>query len=140
MDKDQKIKDLEKELSDGKEKLGIAQTELGQAKTDKEKSDGALSALQGEQQKKEIETKIDGLVEKNNILPADKPAVSAIAMSLGKDAAEIELTAGSGKKPVIDHLFDFLSGLPDRKLLNEFSAPKDEEGKPIDTTDLAKHV
>jgi len=140
MDKDQKIKELEKKLADGRKKLEDTQTLIDKAKKDKEASDASLAAFQGEQRKKEIEAKIDGLIEKNNILPADKPAVSAIAMSLGKDSGEIELTAGSGKKAVVDHLFDFLAGLPDRKMLGEFSAPKDEKGDPIDMSDLAKHV
>lgn len=140
MEKDQKINELEQKLADGRKELEAAQSERDKAKADKEKSDAALSASRAEQKKKEIEARIDALIEKNNILPADKPAVSSIAMSLGKDSDEIELSAGSGKKPVLDHLFDFLAGLPDRKMLNEFSAPKAGEGDQIDTTDLAKHV
>ncbi|MBU0464540.1 MAG: hypothetical protein KKD21_12640 [Proteobacteria bacterium] len=80
-EKDQKIKELETQLSGEKQKLVDAQVLADQAKKDKEKSEASLAAFQGEQRKKAVEAKIDGLVEKNNILPADKPAISAIAIS-----------------------------------------------------------
>lgn len=137
---DEKIKELEKQLAESRKAQELAAGELAQAKKDKEKADAQLSAFKGEQEKKEVEARINSLIEKNNILPADKPAVSAIAMSLGRDDAEIELTAGAGKKRVVDHFFEFMAGLPDRKMLGEFAAPNGKEGEPADTGDLAKHV
>ncbi len=55
--------------------------------------------------------------------------MKTLALSLGSAGGEIELSEGSGKKPPVEHFFDLLSGMPDRKLTTEFAAPDGGEDK-----------
>ena len=137
---DERIKALEERLADQKAATEALQSQLDQEKTAKEKVATELAAEQKKQRENEIDSRIDKLVDENRILPADKQAVKEVALSLGEHGTEIELSSGAGKKRLVDHFFDFLAGLPDRKMLTEFSAPADDDGDKIDATDLAKHV
>lgn len=104
---EQARKDAETKLKESEEKTKAAEKEL---------SDSKQKALEGQ-----IETRIDELVGKK-IKAADKPAIKKIALALG-GSDEIELSDGAGKKSLDEHLFDFLSGLPDLGMLTEFSDP-----------------
>jgi predicted HNH restriction endonuclease len=118
-------KEAEKKLKESEEKAEAAEKELSESKQ---------KALEGQ-----IETRIDKLVGKK-ITAADKPVIKKIALALG-DSEEIELSEGAGKKSLDEHLFDFLSGLPDLGLLNEFSAPtsnNDETG--VDVSGMMDRV
>lgn len=140
-----KVAELELALKMEKEKREAAETgrSLAEEKTSAAEAkakaaETKLSAGEKAARETEIGERIDKLVGKQ-ILPKDKPAVNAIAMSLAGDELEIELSSGAGKKKTIDHLFDFLDGLPDRRLLDEFSAPSGDE-KIEDLGDITKHV
>jgi hypothetical protein len=106
----------EKARKDAEAKATAAETKLSESKKQ------ALEAS--------LDARIDTLVGKQ-ILAGDKPLVKQIAMALGESGQEIELSEGAGKKGLDAHLFDFLSTLPDRKLLHEFSNPDPdkEDGK-----------
>ena len=136
-----KIEELEKELADEKAKREAAETGLADEKKRADTAETALSTAAAKQQETEVESKVDKLIEENRILPADKAAVKAVALALGKDSEEIELSDGSGKKKTVDHLFDFLSGLPDRGMLTEFSEPGSGKEKGTDIPeDLTSRV
>jgi len=144
-DEMEKVAELELALKTEKEKREAAETSLSQTEQEKTAAESraktaetALSAGEKARRDKEIGERIDKLVGKQ-ILPKDKPAVNAIAMSLASDELEIELSSGAGKKKSVDHLFDFLSGLPDRGLLDEFSAPSGDE-KIEDLGDITSKV
>ncbi|MFH2064978.1 MAG: hypothetical protein ABIK15_07265 [Pseudomonadota bacterium] len=128
-----KVKELEQQLADEKAKREAAENQAKAAETE-------LSAAKSKQQASELETRIDKLVAENKILPADKAAVKTVALALGKDEGEIELSAGSGKKKTVEHLFDFLSALPDRGLLTEFSSPDGSKKETSIPGDLSKYV
>ena len=136
-----KIKELEQELADEKAKREAAEKAKVDAESRADTAETALSTAAAKQQETEVENRIDKLIGENRILPGDKAAVKAVALALGKDSQEIELSDGSGKKKTVDHLFDFLSGLPDRGLLTEFSAPEGGKEKGVDIPeDLTSRV
>lgn len=81
-----------------------------------------LSKHKDETAEKEVEARVNALVGKK-IKGADKDVVKRIAMSLAKEGEEIEFSQGAGKKPMVEHLFSFLDGLPDQGLTTEFSDP-----------------
>lgn len=131
--KQMELEKLKKQLEEEKQARKTAETEANAATA--ELTQSRQKALDTE-----IETCIDKLVGKQ-ILAGDKPLVKKIALALGKDGTEIELSAGQGKKGLESHLFDFLQGLPDRKLLGEFSAPgADKEIDVTDTSELMTRV
>ena len=139
------VEELKENLRKEKEKreaaetsLSIAEEKTTAAEKKAEEAETQLSAGAKAAREKEMGDRIDKLVGKR-ILPKDKPAVSAIAMSLAEDDLEIELSAGAGKKKTVDHLFDFLDGLPDRGLLDEFAAPSGDD-KVEDLTGLTGQV
>jgi hypothetical protein len=142
----EKIEELKKALQDEIARREAAETSLSEATKkadDAEKKaqdiETQLSAQQKAQKEKEIGDRIDKLIGKQ-ILAADKPAIQAVAMSLSGVSDEIELSAGAGKKAVVDHLFDFLSALPDRGMMDEFKAPDGDNDKVEDIHGLAMHV
>ncbi|NDY73977.1 hypothetical protein DO021_19600 [Desulfobacter hydrogenophilus] len=120
------LEKLKKELEAEKEARKTAETKAATAETE-------LSQSRQKTLEAEIGTRIDKLVGKQ-ILAGDKPLVKEIALALGKEGTEIELSAGKGKKSLSSHLFDFLQGLPDRGLLTEFSAPN--AGRETDAPDM----
>jgi hypothetical protein len=102
---------------------------------EKELSESKLAARAGE-----LETRIDKLVGKQ-ILAKDKPMVKKIALALGDTGEEIEFSDGQGKKGLDEHLFDFLSGLPDLGLTTEFSDPGNkDQGTSLDTSGMTTRV
>lgn len=137
----EKIKELEQKLAEEKAKREAAEKSLGTAEARAKTAETELSSAKTKQQETELETRIDKLIQENRILPADKAAVKTVALALGKDENEIELSAGSGKKKTVDHLFDFLATLPDRGMLTEFSNPANDKNKGVTVpNDLTKHV
>lgn len=136
----QQIEALKQQLADEKAARESLQSQLDQATKEKDRAATELAAEQKRQREHEIDSRIDALVKENRILPADSQAVKEVALALGTQGAEIELSAGAGKKGLTEHFFDFLKGLPDRKLLPEFSAPDGDDKDRIDTTGLAQHV
>lgn len=129
---DMEVEELKQKLEEAKQETQRLQTDLSAANSKAEEATSKLAEMADGQHRKEIETRVDDLVGKQ-ITAAEKPAIMAVALSLGKSEDEIELSSGAGKKPLADHLFDFLQGLPDRQLLDEFSAPSgDEKNETID--------
>lgn len=114
---------LKKKLADEKEAREAAEERANTAEADAEKTKTELAARAATEAEGKIDTRIEELVAKNRIVPGEKDAVKAVALALGKSDKEIELSDGAGKKTVVEHLFDFLSGLPGRGLLTEFSEP-----------------
>ncbi len=125
-------KELKQKLADEKAKNDKLIQERDAAQKEAEEAKTELSTSQDTARKETIETKVNALVGKK-ILAKDKPVVTQLALSLGGITDEIELSEGSGKKSLQDHLLDFLSGLPELALLDEFSAS--EKGSD-DSTDL----
>lgn len=117
------VAELEKQLADEKAARKAAEKKAADAEAAAGTAQTELAAQKDRQIETTIETRLDDLVEKNRIVPAEKAALKAVALSLGKSGGEIELSEGSGKKQVVEHLFDFLGSLPDRGMLTEFSAP-----------------
>lgn len=115
------------EIEELKAKLAAEETARKEAQAKAQAAEAQLSESKKKALEASMESRIDALVGKQ-ILAADKPLVKQIAMALGETGEEIELSEGKGKKRLDDHLFDFLSTLPDRKLLTEFSNP-DPDGK-----------
>ena len=93
-------------------------------KTDNKKLQTDLSASAEEKAKTEVATKVDKLVEEKRILPAQKDAVSAIALSLGKSEDAIELSSGAGAKTVQQHFWDFLEAQSKADPTISLSAPE----------------
>ena len=119
-------KKAEAEAKESKDKTAAAEKELSESK---------LAAREGE-----LETRINKLVGKK-ILSKDKPMVKKIALALGDTGEEIEFSDGQGKKGLDEHLFDFLSGLPDLGLTTEFSDPGNSgQDASIDTSDMMTRV
>ncbi|WP_051284558.1 phage protease [Desulforegula conservatrix] len=131
------IEALKKKL-DEEEKARIAAEDRAKTAEDgKKAAETELSSIKDEASKTAVETKIEELISKGRILPAGKDVLTAVALSLGKTGDEIELSKGTGKKTLQDHLFDFLGTLPENGLLNEFSNPGDggkETALPEDLT------
>jgi hypothetical protein len=120
------------EVEELKAKLAAEETARKEAQAKAQAAEAQLSESKKKALEASMESRIDALVGKQ-ILAADKPLVKQIAMALGETGEEIELSEGKGKKRLDDHLFDFLSTLPDRNLLTEFSNP-DPDGKKETTT------
>lgn len=139
-EEDMEKKELEKKLADEEKARKKAEADAKDSKdkanaAEKELSDSKLKAREGE-----LETRIDKLVGKK-ILAKDKPMVKKIALALGDTGEEIEFSDGQGKKGLDEHLFDFLSGLPDLGLTTEFSDPGNSgQGESIDTSDMMTRV
>ncbi|GBC62494.1 hypothetical protein DENIS_3466 [Desulfonema ishimotonii] len=129
------VEELKKQLKEEQAARAIAEQAAQAAKTEAEQSAAELAAVRDRQTAAEIDARLGKLVSENRILPGDKPAVRAVALALEKSGEEIELSAGAGKKTMTDHLFGFLSALPDRGMLAEFSAPETDENT-IDTADI----
>lgn len=125
---------------EAEDKLKQTKTELAAANEGKQTAEAKLTELQSGQRGKDVETRIDKLISENRILPADKPAVQAVALALADSGQEIELAAGSGKKNLTDHLFDFLGALPDRKMLKEFAQPDGDGDNEKYDPELTQHV
>ena len=135
------VEELQRQLEEEKKKRGALEAEASQAKEEAKRQAAELSAFQAKQREKEVDGRIEKLIEENRILPTDRALVKTLALSFGKVAGEIELSEGSGKKPPVEHFFDLLSGMPDRKLTSEFSSPdKDKDGKDGKLIDLTKYV
>jgi hypothetical protein len=136
---DDMSEELKKQLEEAKATAAALQAKVdasaaAEAAAKKELSDSKAAA-----EKTAIETKVNDLVGKK-ILAKDKPLVERIALALG-GAGEIELSEGSGKKKLQDHLFDFLSGLPDLALMTDLSvAAGGGSGKTVAVADLTKFV
>ncbi|WP_051284482.1 phage protease [Desulforegula conservatrix] len=129
------VEELKKQLEDEEKARKEAEDRAKAAEDGKKAAETELSAIKDEASKTAVETKIEELISKGRILPANKDAVEAVALALGKTGDEIELSKGSGKKSLQDHFFDFLGTLPENGLLNEFSNPGDgkrEEALPDD--------
>lgn len=123
------VEKLQRQLEEEKRKREAMEAEASQAKEEAKRQAAELSAYQAKQREKEIEGRIEKLIEGNRILPTDRALVKTLALSLGSAGGEIELSEGSGKKPPVEHFFDLLSGMPDRKLTTEFAAPDGGEDK-----------
>ncbi|MCP4162589.1 MAG: hypothetical protein GY760_21185 [Deltaproteobacteria bacterium] len=124
--------ELRKQLDEEKAKRMVAEDKAAKEKKRADEKENELSAQADKQTEKEISEKIGKLIGKQ-ILPKDKDLIQKIALSLGKDDEEIELSEGAGKKSLTDHLFSFLSGLPDLGLTSEFSQPEGDDGEDLDT-------
>lgn len=117
---DAKIKELEArvaELAAGKEK----------AEAEKAEAEAAFAEARQKAARKDLEIKIDALVDGGKLLPRDKPAALAFAETLAT-GGELEFSEGQGKKPLQTHFFDFLAALPGHGLLGEFAAPSGRGG------------
>lgn len=137
---EEKRKRLEEETKrkEAETKLSAAQTEAVTTKTE-------LATMRTKNRETELTNRLNKLVEDSRLLPKDVPAIRAVALALPESGAEIELSAGAGKKAVIDHLFDFLSGLAKHELLSEFSATNGNTGnagnnRTVDAEPLTKYV
>ncbi|WP_051283886.1 phage protease [Desulforegula conservatrix] len=129
------VEELKKKLEEEEKARKDAEDRANAAEDGKKAAETELSAIKDEASKTAVETKIEELISKGRILPANKDAVEAVALALGKTGDEIELSKGTGKKSLQDHFFDFLGTLPENGLLNEFSNPGDgkrEEALPDD--------
>jgi hypothetical protein len=115
------------EVEELKAKLAAEETARKEAQAKAQAAEAQLSESKKKALEASMESRIDALVGKQ-ILAGDKPLVKQIAMALGESGQEIELSEGKGKKGLDAHLFDFLSTLPDRNLLNEFSNPNPDKG------------
>lgn len=132
--------ELEQKLAQETTAREAAQAE---AKAAQKKADDAEKQLSDSKQQA-LEVRMDARIDKlvgKKILAADKPRIKTLALALGKTGDEIELSEGTGKKGLDEHLFDFLSGLPDLGLTHEFSDPgqKDEQAG-IDTNKMMTRV
>lgn len=131
--------ELKRQLEEAKVKAAELQAQVDKNAAEAEAAKKELSDNKAAAERNAIETKVNDLVGKK-ILAKDKPLVERIALALGA-GEEIELSSGAGKKPLRDHLFDFLSGLPDLDLMTEFSSPSgDEKGVKVDMGSLTKFV
>lgn len=129
------IEALKKKLEEEETARKAAEDRAKTAEDGKKAAETELSSIKDEASKTAVETKIEELISKGRILPAGKDVLTAVALTLGKTGDEIELSKGTGKKSLQDHLFDFLGTLPENGLLNEFSNPGDgkrEEALPDD--------
>lgn len=129
------VEELKKKLEEEETARKAAEDRAKTAEDGKKAAETELSSMKDETDRKAVETKIEELISKGRILPAGKDALSAVALALGKTGDEIELSKGTGKKSLQDHLFDFLATLPENGLLTEFSSPengKKEEALPDD--------
>ncbi|MBU0970623.1 MAG: hypothetical protein KKC20_08240 [Proteobacteria bacterium] len=133
-------KELEEKLA-AEEKARKEAEDRAKASDDKAKAaEKELSESKQKAREGELETRIDKLVG-NKILAKDKPMVKKIALALGDTGEEIEFSDGQGKKGLDEHLFDFLSGLPDLGLTTEFSDPgNSDRGASIDTSKMMTRV
>ena len=108
----------EKEAAD--KRAEMAESEAETAKTE-------LTASKADAEKKVITDKVNGLVGKT-ILAKDKDVVEGIALALG-GSDSIEFSDGNGKKVFQDAFLDFMSGLPDLGLMDDFTMPKKNDNK-----------
>jgi len=133
-------KKAEAEAKESKNKAEAAEKELSESKLKAEAAEKELSESKLKAREGELETRINKLVGKK-ILAKDKPMVKKIALALGDTGEEIEFSDGQGKKGLDEHLFDFLSGLPDLGLTTEFSDPGNSgQDASIDTSDMMTRV
>lgn len=117
------VEELTKKLEDEEKKRMAAEDRAKAAEDGKKAAETELSSIKDETARTAVETKIADLIAKGKLLPANKDAVEAVALALGKTGDEIELSKGSGKKPLQDHFFGLLETLPENGLFNEFSDP-----------------
>lgn len=141
-EEDVEKEELEKKLAEETAAREKAEADAKAARKTAEAAEKELSASKQEALEASLETRINDLVGKK-IQAKDKDVMKRLALSLGKTGEEIELSSGAGKKSMEEHLFDFLAGLPDLGLLNEFSDPGaggEDEGTATDTTKMMSRV
>ena len=117
------VEELTKKLEDEEKKRMAAEARADVAEKGQKAAETELSSIKDETDKKVVESKISDLIAKGKLLSANKDAVEAVALALGKTGDEIELSKGAGKKTLQDHFFGFLDTLPENGLFNEFSDP-----------------
>ena len=101
--------------------------------------DKEFSEEQAKRRKAEINAKLDGLVEKGTILPADKDRLSAFAEALDTDTNEICFSEGDGKKPLINHFWEHLESGQSHGLFEEFAGSGGNDAEPvIDTASMTQ--
>lgn len=120
-------KDRTKALTDENAKL---KTDLSAAGAKVKTAETALETERKTNRNKAIEARLDALVADGRLAAADKPAKLMFAQSLADDAAEIELSAGSGKKSKLEHFLADLEKAPKQdSLFHELSAPAGDGNK-----------
>lgn len=146
-DNDVEKAELERKLAQEKTAREKAEADVRAEKEKAVAAESKATAAQKElsqSRKKAVETQVDARINKLvgvKIQAKDKPLVKKIALALGEAGQEIELSDGAGKKGLEEHLFDFLSGLPDLGLLHEFSAPDGQDKDAgVDTSDMMIRV
>lgn len=122
---------LKKKLEDEEKKRKAAEERADAAEKGQKAAETELSSIKDEADKKVVESKISDLIAKGKLLPANKDAVEAVALALGKTGDEIELSKGTGKKSLQDHFFGFLETLPENGLFNEFSDPGNDKKEAV---------
>lgn len=153
-----KVKELEAKLAEAQAELerlrsangqDAAQAkdgEIAQLKAELAKTKEAQAAKEAEfaeaqrtARRKELTDKVDGLVAAGKALPAQKGAILAFAERLD-GGGELEFSEGAGKKPLVQHFFDFLGqALPDTGLAQDYSeAARAGAGRPAVPVDYSK--
>lgn len=95
--------------------------ELAKAKEAQDAKDAEFAEVQRAARRKELTDKVDGLVTAGKALPAQRGAILAFAERLD-GGGELEFSEGAGKKPLVQHFFDFLGqALPDTGLGQDFA-------------------
>lgn len=138
---EERIKELEGQLAEEKKRANDEADGRKKAETDLENKNKEFSESQAKQRKEAITTKIDGLVEKGVIVPADKDRLSAFAEALDSKNEDFCFSEGEGKKPLIDHFWEYLESGDEHGLFQEFAAPKgDDNGTDVDLTDINNYA
>lgn len=131
----EQIKGLEGKLKDLEGRLAAATAE-------KEKVEKEFAESKAAARAKEIEAKVDQLIEKGKALPAEKKQILEFARVMDGEKQEIDFSDGKGRKPCVDHFFEFLDSRGEHGLFSSFAEPKEggDKGGSVDYGKIMERV
>lgn len=131
-------KELEAKLKAAEDAAAAAEAKA-KAAEDKLKAKESEYAEQAKAARKEtLASRVDKLVEDGKILPADKGKVASFAEALDGEGEDVSFSEGEGKKPLVDHFFEYLNGQPSHELCNEYAGPASAGGASLPANLAAK--
>ncbi len=111
--------------------------ELDKLKADQTAKDAEFAEAKTKARRKELEGKVDALVQAGKALPAQKASLVAFAERLD-GGGELEFSEGAGKKPLVQHFFEFMDAQPGNGLGRDFSDSAQSGGQRAEVVDYGK--